>query len=104
MYIYKGNLGQTSQKVLCTLRTKQKVRHLVYTTSGRSILTSLYADGLCTDNASLTAWIVPPDAEAQDMRHYDTVAHDQTYYEGFPEIGSSAYGIANTKRNVTVFI
>ncbi|MBD9025534.1 MAG: hypothetical protein EGR09_01490, partial [Clostridiales bacterium] len=58
--------------------------------------TSLYADGLCTDNASLTAWIVPPDAEAQDMRHYDTVAHDQTYYEGFPEIGSSAYGIANT--------
>ena len=30
------------------------------------------------------------------MRHYDTVAHDQTYYEGFPEIGSSAYGIANT--------
>ena len=31
--------------------------------------TSLYADGLCTDNASLTAWIVPPDAEAQDMRH-----------------------------------
>ena len=58
--------------------------------------TSIYADGLCTDNASLTAWIVPPDAEAQDMRHYDTVAHDQTYYEGFPEIGSSAYGIANT--------
>lgn len=58
--------------------------------------TSIYADGLCTDNASLTAWIVPPDADAQDMRHYDTVAHDQTYYEGFPEIGSSAYGIANT--------
>lgn len=58
--------------------------------------TSIYADGLCTDNASLTAWMVPPDAEAQDMRHYDTVAHDQTYYEGFPEIGSSAYGIANT--------
>ena len=58
--------------------------------------TSLYAYGLCTDNASLTAWMVPPDAEAQDMRHYDTVAHDQTYYEGFPEIGSSAYGIANT--------
>lgn len=67
----------------------------VCTTSGRSILHQFNtADGLCTDNASLTAWMVPPDAEAQDMRHYDTVAHDQTYYEGFPEIGSSAYGIA----------
>lgn len=60
--------------------------------------TSIYADGLCTDNAKLTAWIVPPDADAQDMRHYDTEAHDQTYYEGFPEIGASAYGIANTNK------
>lgn len=58
--------------------------------------TSIYAEGLSGDRAKLTAWIVPPDAPAQDMRHYDTVAHDQTYYEGFPEIGSSAYGIANT--------
>lgn len=65
--------------------------------------TSIYADGLCTDEARLTAWIVPPDAHAQDMRHYDTVAHDQTYYEGFPEIGSSAYGIANTNE-MTVFL
>lgn len=58
--------------------------------------TSVYAEGLSAGTAKLTAWIVPPDAPAQDMRHYDTVAHDQTYYEGFPEIGSSAYGIANT--------
>lgn len=58
--------------------------------------TSIYAEGLSTDNAKLTAWIYPPDAEAIDFRHYDTVPHDQTYYEGFPEIGSSAYGIANT--------
>lgn len=65
--------------------------------------TSLYADGLCSDNAKLTAWIVPPDANAFDMRHYDTVAHDQTYYEGFPEIGSSAYGIANTNE-MTIFM
>ncbi len=64
---------------------------------------SVYADGLCADTASLTAWIVPPDAPAQDMRHYDTVAHDQTYYEGFPEIGSSAYGIANTNE-ITLFM
>ncbi len=64
---------------------------------------SLYADGLCSEKAVLTAWIVPPDAPAQDMRHYDTVAHDQTYYEGFPEIGSSAYGIANTNE-MTVYM
>ena len=58
--------------------------------------TSIHADKLCSDRAELTAWIVPPDAPAQDMRHYDVISHDQTYYEGFPETGSSAYGIANT--------
>lgn len=65
--------------------------------------TSIYSEGLSTDNAKLTAWIYPPDAEAMDMRHYDTVAHDQTYYEGFPEIGASAYGIANTNE-MTLFM
>lgn len=65
--------------------------------------TSLYAEDLSGDTAKLTAWIVPPDAPRQDMRHYDTVAHDQTYYEGFPEIGSSAYGIANTNE-MTVYM
>lgn len=65
--------------------------------------TSIYAEGLCSDRAKLTAWIVPPDAPAQDMRHYDVVAHDQTYYEGFPEIGASAYGIANTNE-MTVYM
>lgn len=69
----------------------------------RKYPTSIYAKGLSTDSASLTAWIVPPDAPAQDMRHYDTVAHDQTYYEGFPEIGSSAYGIANTNE-MTIYM
>lgn len=64
---------------------------------------SLYADGLCGETAALTAWIVPPEAPAQDMRHYDTVSHDQTYYEGFPEIGASAYGIANTNE-MTIYI
>ncbi len=64
---------------------------------------SLYAEGLTKDTAKLTAWIMPPDAEAIDMRHYDTVAHDQTYYEGFPEIGACAYGIANTNE-MTIFM
>lgn len=58
--------------------------------------TSIYLKGLSKDKMTMTAWIVPPNAPACDMRHYDTVAHDQTYYEGFPEIGASAYGIANT--------
>lgn len=65
--------------------------------------TSIYAEGLSQDTAKLTAWIVPPDAEAVDMRHYDTIPHDQTYYEGFPEIGASAYGIANTNE-MTLFM
>jgi hypothetical protein len=65
--------------------------------------TSIYAEGLSSDNAKLTAWIQPPNAEAIDFRHYDTVAHDQTYYEGFPEIGASAYGIANTNE-MTLFM
>ena len=57
---------------------------------------SIYAKGLSQDECTVTAWIIPPDAEAMDMRHYDTVAHDQTYYEGFPWVGSDAYGIATT--------
>ena len=95
MYIYKGKLGQTLKRTYVHCG-RNKRYGILYAQFWEKYPTSLYADGLCTDNASLTAWIVPPDAEAQDMRHYDTVAHDQTYYEGFPEIGSSAYGIANT--------
>ncbi|MCI5605277.1 MAG: hypothetical protein MR413_06470 [Clostridia bacterium] len=64
---------------------------------------SIYADGLSGEEACVTAWIQPPDAEAIDFRHYDTVAHDQTYYEGFPEVGASAYGIANTNE-MTLFM
>lgn len=64
---------------------------------------SLHAEGLCGDEAKLMAWIVSPDGISRDMRHYDKVAHDQTYYEGFPEIGSSAYGIANTNE-LTVYM
>ena len=57
---------------------------------------SIYAEGLTADKCSVTAWIIPPDAPACDMRHYDTVAHDQTYYEGFPWLGSTPYGVAST--------
>ncbi len=57
---------------------------------------SIYIEGLSGNKYSITAWIIPPDAEAADMRHYDTVSHDQTYYEGFPWVGSTPYGIAAT--------
>lgn len=57
---------------------------------------AINADKLSTDIAEITAWIHPPEAEALDMRHYDTISHDQTYYEGFPHVGSDPYGIAAT--------
>ena len=57
---------------------------------------ALEVSGLSTDEAVITAWIVTPDCEAFDMRHYDTKAHSQAYYEGFDEIGCQAYGIACT--------
>ena len=57
---------------------------------------ALEVSGLSTDEAVIMAWIVTPDCEAFDMRHYDTKAHSQAYYEGFDEIGCQAYGIACT--------
>ncbi|MBQ8540923.1 MAG: hypothetical protein IJ435_05555 [Clostridia bacterium] len=57
---------------------------------------AINADKLSSDTAEVTAWIHPPEAEALDMRHYDTVSHDQTYYEGFPHVGCDPYGVAAT--------
>lgn len=57
---------------------------------------AINADKLSTEEGRITAWIHPSDAEPLDMRHYDTVAHDQTYYEGYPWVGSDPYGVANT--------
>lgn len=64
---------------------------------------AINAENLSTDVAEITAWIHPPEAEALDMRHYDTVAHDQTYYEGFPHVDSDPYGIAATNE-ISVFL
>lgn len=57
---------------------------------------SLWIDDICKEEAAVTAWIYSPEAEAYDFRHYDTVGHASAYYEGFDEVGSSAFGIANT--------
>jgi len=61
---------------------------------------ALWIEDMHTDSATLTAWLWTPDAGAADLRHYDTVAHSKAYYEGFDEIRSSPYGIANTNELV----
>lgn len=60
----------------------------------RKAPSQLEAKGLSTEEAAITAWIHPMDCPPLDMRHYDTIAHDQTYYEGYPWVGSDPYGIA----------
>lgn len=48
------------------------------------------------DNASLKLWLWTPDAPAMDLRAYDTRTHVQSCYEGFDEMRSTPYGVANT--------
>ena len=64
---------------------------------------AIWAEKLSEDEAEITAWIHPADSEALDLRHYDTVSHDQTYYEGFPYLDSDPYGIACTNE-LSVFV
>lgn len=64
---------------------------------------AINAKGLSTNEGTITAWIHPTDSEPLDMRHYDTVSHDQTFYEGFPFLGSDPVGVAATNE-LAVFI
>lgn len=48
------------------------------------------------DEMQATVWFWTPEAEPMDFRHYANQGYDQTYYEGFPEVGATPYGIANT--------
>ncbi len=57
---------------------------------------SLHLSGLSQEEATLSAWLVSPSAEAYDMRHYDTESHQLTYYEGYTYVDSDPYGIAAT--------
>ncbi len=57
---------------------------------------SLWADDINSDESKLTMWFWSPEAEALDYRHYDDIGHSQCYYEGFDEVRSTPYGIANT--------
>ncbi|NLZ80336.1 MAG: hypothetical protein GX913_00805 [Clostridiales bacterium] len=63
---------------------------------------SLWIENMSKEEAEITAYIWSPEAEAMDLRHYDTVAHSSAYYEGFDEVGSTPYGIANTNE-LTLF-
>lgn len=56
----------------------------------------LEAEGMDQEQAVITCWLRSPVVEAYDFRHYATEGYDQTYYEGFPEVGADPCGIANT--------
>ena len=51
---------------------------------------------MTTDESQITTWFWSPDAAAMDLRHYDTETHVLSGYEGFQEMRSTPYGIANT--------
>lgn len=56
----------------------------------------LECDGLAEEVCRCTAWFYSPEAEAYDFRHYSVNSYPNTCYEGFQEVGASAYGIAVT--------
>ena len=59
---------------------------------------SAQVDGMAGDSAELKMWLWSPDGPAMDLRHYDTGTYVETYYEGFDEMRSTPYGIANTNQ------
>lgn len=56
----------------------------------------LAVDSLGEKNSFCTAWFYSPMSPAFDFRHYDTKSYPETCYEGFKEVGASAYGIGVT--------
>ena len=56
----------------------------------------LEADHLSSDAAKCYAWFYAPQAGAMDYRHYDTRSYWLSNYEGYPEPGPCADGIATT--------
>lgn len=57
---------------------------------------SIEIEGMTKEDASMTLWFWSYDAQPMDLRHYDVKAHVNSYYEGFEELRSTPYGIANT--------
>lgn len=56
----------------------------------------LEARDLSQNKAKGIVWFWPPEAEPMDLRPYDTNTHVSSSYEGFYEMRSTPYGIANT--------
>lgn len=52
--------------------------------------------GTAKREACFKIWFWSPDAEAMDLRHYDTETHVESSYEGAEELRATPYGIANT--------
>ena len=51
---------------------------------------------LTREESQVTLWFWSPYGEAMDLRHYDTDTHVRSSYEGFDELRSTPFGIANT--------
>ncbi|MBQ9210497.1 MAG: hypothetical protein IJ188_10000 [Clostridia bacterium] len=56
----------------------------------------LEAENLAGQTACCIAWFRSPQAPAMDYRHYDTRSYWLSNYEGYPDPGASADGIATT--------
>lgn len=57
---------------------------------------SFEISNMTTNQGKITLWLWSPDSKAMDLRHYDTETHVLSGYEGFREMRSTPYGIANT--------
>lgn len=58
---------------------------------------SLEVNNARTQNASINAWFWSPDADAMDLRHYDTIPHGLlTTYEDVQEGLNTPFGISRT--------
>jgi hypothetical protein len=53
-------------------------------------------DNMAKEESSMKLWFWSPEGDSMDLRHYDTDTHVLSAYEGFDEMRSTPYGIANT--------
>lgn len=61
---------------------------------------SIWVSNITEESFQVQGFIWSHEHEAMDFRHYDTVGHASAYYEGFDEVLSTPYGIANTNEYV----
>jgi len=61
---------------------------------------SFEVNNMLTETATMKTWFWSVDANPMDMRRYDKKTHVDACYEGFEEMRSEAYGVANTNEVV----